>query len=169
MVKGTFTPLEESKRNYSDAQRKARAEAEKKLLKPTEDKPKASKKLTKDERRIFNYYVKLDDGFCLNDSGVLTALAIAKHQYDVITDAINDLDVFDPQRKDLEKRAQAYHRDFLACEKELKITRSERAKLVNEEMNRMLKEQELEQKAKTEEQPKNPLLEVLSKKKGVGA
>ncbi|MFD4863668.1 hypothetical protein, partial [Streptomyces atratus] len=95
-------------RKMSKLEIQARTETEAKVADMAPSKPKPMSPLSKEQRKIFNRYVKLNDSFNEADSTSLTLLTRSMHRYMEIQEAIDTLDVADERNVQLERRALAY-------------------------------------------------------------
>jgi Rad3-related DNA helicase len=166
MTKGAKTELNQSSRNYSKAQRAALEEAEAKILNKNADKKlKPTRKLDKAIQKIFNQYAKDNPALTVDDSQLLTELADYQYQYNELAVLINELDIFDDRREKLEKRQQNVSRLISQRLKELNIMRIARLAEAQAEAKLKIEQQKADSMSKDDE-PVNPLLLALNKRKG---
>lgn len=150
----------------SKAEMQARQEAEAEVV-TNQTKPKASPILTNEERKIFNKLKKRNDHFTESDSDSLNLLAQYLHRWNVLKQALNDLDPLDEQAHSLERRLIAIDKQINQHMIALCIPLGQRLKLANDMAKTLIEEKKLEQMQTEKRQEINPLLAVLEATKNV--
>lgn len=148
-------------RKISKAERKAREEAEAKVVTNLQSKPEPQGLLNESQQIIFDNIVKLNDSFTIADSISLTMLARAIHRYNVLNDVLGELDVLDEQAASLEKRIHAFDKSIIVHMNLLCIPLSQRLRLSNDMARLAIEEKKLEQMNEQKPQEVNPLLAIL--------
>ncbi|MFP8643357.1 hypothetical protein ACLHWY_17665 [Priestia aryabhattai] len=148
-------------RKISKAERKAREEAEAKVVTNLQLKPVPQGQLNEVQQIIFNNLVKLNDSFTIADSISLTMLARSMHRYNVLNDVLHELDVLDEEAASLEKRIYAFDKSIIAHMNLLCIPLSQRLRLSNDMARLAIEEKKLEQMNEQKPQEVNPLLAIL--------
>lgn len=150
----------------SKAEMQARQDMEAEVV-TNQTKPKASPILTNEERKIFNKLKKRNDHFTESDSDSLNLLAQYLHRWNVLKQALNDLDPLDEQAHSLERRLIAIDKQINQHMIALCIPLGQRLKLANDMAKTLIEEKRLEQMQTEKRQEVNPLLAVLEATKNV--
>ncbi|MED3831932.1 hypothetical protein [Peribacillus frigoritolerans] len=163
MARGSITSISNSKSKVSKFERQARTEMEAKVANMAPSKPKPMFSLSKEQRKIFNRYVKLNDTFNEADSTSLTLLTYSMYRYTLIHEYMNTLDVLDERNVQLERRALAFDKAINTHMSALSIPLTQRLRMSNDMAKAMIEEKKLEQMEK-DNQPKevNPILQLLA-------
>ncbi|MFD6211202.1 hypothetical protein [Peribacillus sp. NPDC060253] len=166
MPQGSITPVSEMTGNMSKLEREIRAQIEAEIANKEPRKPKPDIILSKEERKIFNRLVKLNDNFTEDDSKSLTILTRSLHRYSLLNDVLNDLDPLDEQSASLERRIHAFDKSITTHMTLLNIPLTQRLRMANDMAKRMIEEKKLEQMTNNA-QPKeiNPLVAILEARK----
>ena len=148
-------------RKMSKAEIAARKEAEAKTVtNETNPKPMALLK-SKPERAMFFKLKKYNDNFTEADSVSLSMLARSLYRYELIQEALDEIDIFDERNAQLEKRSNAYDKTVKEHMKDLCITLNSRLKLANDLAKTTIEERKLNQMENENRQETNPLWAVL--------
>ncbi|USK33523.1 hypothetical protein LIT25_23955 [Bacillus sp. F19] len=153
--------LENSKRNLSKAQITARQNAESQVAAMAPSKPKPTLTLSKEEKKVFNRFIKLNDNFNEADSTSLSILTRSLYRYSALSNALNDLDPLDEQCVSLERRIHAYDKAVVTHMNLLCIPLSQRLRMANDMAKISIEEKKLEQMGANEMKQVNPLLSLL--------
>lgn len=163
MAQGKITSLDKMSSHLTKIEKSSREEADRAVAGMIVAKrPRPAVTLTKEERKIFNRFTKLNTSFTEADSTSLSLLATALYRYEEIKEAIQSLDVFDERNITLERRALAYDKAISQHMNALSIPLNQRYKLANDMAKVMIEEKKLQQ-MEQQNQPRtvNPLLAIL--------
>ncbi len=169
MSKGVIKSINEVKTNHTPAYISARQQAEQKVMdsQPKEP-PVPTQKLVVKAQEMFDHYIKIYPELNIKHSQLLTTLVLSTMEYNKITAAIRKMKVLDPERPLLEKRAQAYSKEMTTLLKEIQGIKTNLLKQAIDIAKVEVEEQKVANMAKKEDEPENPLLKALNKRKGVG-
>lgn len=148
-------------RKISKAEKQAREEMERKLVRNLQSKPEAWLSMNKKELAIFNKLTTLNENFTEADSVSLSMLASSLYSYEELSAAARELDIFDEARSGLERRALAYNKAIQQHMAALSIPLSQRLRMANDMAKVMIEEKKLEQMNGKQNLPENPLLALL--------
>ncbi|MGG0287195.1 hypothetical protein ABEY41_19150 [Peribacillus butanolivorans] len=147
----------------SKAEIQARTEMEAKVQEMAPKKPKPTIELSKEERKIFNRFVKLNDNFNEADATSLTILTRSLHRYLLLNDELNGLDPLDEQTVSLERRIHAYDKVIIQHMTLLCIPLNQRLRMANDMAKVEIEQKKLEQMNGIKPQEVNPLMALLQK------
>ncbi|MGR9593661.1 hypothetical protein [Bacillus thuringiensis] len=148
-------------RKISKAEKQAREEMERKLVRNLQSKPEAWLSMNKKELAIFNKLAKLNENFTEADSISLSMLTKSMHRYHLLNYKLEELDEIHECSMELEKRIKAYEKSITTHMTALCIPLSQRLRLSNEMAKLMIEEKKLEQMNTKNKQEVNPLLALL--------
>ena len=149
-------------RKISKLEKQTRQDMEEKVNNMAPKKPKPIFNLSKEEKKVFRKYVKLNDTFNEADSTSLSILARSMYRYTVLSDALNDLDPLVEQTVSLERRIHAYDKAIVLHMNLLCIPLSQRLKMANDMAKVEIEQKKLEQMNGNKLPEVNPLLELLN-------
>ncbi|MDP9742845.1 UNVERIFIED_ORG: hypothetical protein QFZ59_004675 [Bacillus sp. B2I3] len=164
MAQGRITSVSEMTGKMSKLEKQARAKMEAEVADKAPKKPKPVITLSKDERKVFNRLVKLNDSFNEADSASLSILARSLSRYSLLNDELDGLDVLSEQTITLERRIHAYDKQIVQHMTLLNIPLKHRLQMATDMAKVMIEEKKLEQ-MENDKQPKeiNPLMALLKK------
>ncbi|MED1565334.1 hypothetical protein [Bacillus paramycoides] len=148
-------------RKISKAEKQAREEMERKLVRNLQSKPEAWLSMNKKELEVFNKLTKLNENFTEADSISLSMLASSLYNYEELSAAARELDIYDEARGSLERRTLAYDKAVQQHMAALSIPLSQRLRLSNEMAKLMIEEKKLANMEAQNTQTINPLLALL--------
>ena len=154
-------------RKISKAERKAREEAEAKVVTNLQSKPEPQGILNESQQIIFDNIVELNDNFTIADSISLTMLVRAIYRYNTLNDVLHKLDPLEEQAASLEKRIHAYDKSIMAHMNLLCIPLNQRLRLANDMARLAIEEKKLEEANNQQPIEENPLWEVLEMSKRI--
>ncbi|MBY0196412.1 hypothetical protein H7U05_03720 [Priestia megaterium] len=150
-------------RKISKAERKAREEAEAKVVTNLKSKPEPCfPMIFNDEKRaIFDRLSALNENFTEADSISLSMLTISLYRYNELYEVLRTMDVLDERAALLEKRIHAYEKSITAHMNLLCIPLNQRLRLANDMAKIAIEEKKLEDMNNQQPQEVNPLLALL--------
>jgi len=148
-------------RKTSKLEKQVRADMEVKVNAMAPKKPKSVIKLSKEEKKTFNKYVKLNDTFKEADSTSLSILVRCMYRYSLLNDALNGLDPLDERTVSLERRIHAYDKQIVLHMNLLCIPLSQRLKMANDMAKVEIEQKKMEQMNGNKPPEVNPLLTLL--------
>ncbi|AMQ05913.1 hypothetical protein [Sporosarcina psychrophila] len=148
--------------NMTKDERETRLEAEAIVQAMAPKKPKPFSSLSKDEKKIFNKLVKLNDTFNEADSASLSILARSQFRYNALSDALNDLNPLDERTVSLERRIHAYDKAIVQHMSLLCIPLSHRLRLANDMAKVEIERKKMKQMNGQSIKAVNPLLALLN-------
>ncbi|MEH7031532.1 hypothetical protein V7054_05060 [Priestia megaterium] len=150
-------------RKISKAERKAREEAEAKVVTNLKSEPEPCfPMIFNDEKRaIFDRLSALNENFTEADSISLSMLTISLYRYNELYEVLRTMDVLDERATSLEKRIHAYEKSITAHMNLLCIPLNQRLRLANDMARLAIEEKKLEQMNEQKPQEVNPLLAIL--------
>jgi hypothetical protein len=163
MARGSITSVSNNKSKMSKYEKQARSEMEAKVANMAPSKPKPMFPLSKEQRKIFNRYAKLNDSFNEADSTSITLLAYSMHRYTLIHEYMNTLDITDERNVQLERRALAFDKAINTHMTALSIPLTQRLRMSNDMAKVMIEERKLEQMERDNQpiQEVNPIINLM--------
>jgi flagellar biosynthesis chaperone FliJ len=165
MAQGRITPVGLMTSKMSKLEKQVRTQMEAEVNYTTPKKPKPTVTLTKEERKLFNRFVKLNDSFTEADSTSLSLLTTALYRYEQIKEALSTMDIFDERNITMERRMLAYDKAISQHMTALSIPLTQRLRMSNDLAKVMIEEKKLEQMNGQAMPEVNPALAILDRRK----